>query len=51
MNESLPKGISIPGSFETIGHIAHLNLRKYLIPYKYLIGQAILEVDYFKKYT
>ncbi|PLW22001.1 hypothetical protein PCANC_04343 [Puccinia coronata f. sp. avenae] len=33
----------IPASFTIIGHIAHFNLREDFLPYKYLIGQVILE--------
>jgi tRNA (guanine37-N1)-methyltransferase len=33
----------IPSSFEVAGHIAHVNLREESLPYKYLIGRAILE--------
>jgi tRNA (guanine37-N1)-methyltransferase len=32
-----------PTAFETIGHIAHLNLRPLHLPYKHLIGQVLLE--------
>lgn len=33
----------IPSSFETIGHIAHLNLFPEHAPYKKLIGQVLLD--------
>lgn len=33
----------IPSSFEQAGHLAHLNLRDEMLPYKYIIGQAILD--------
>ncbi len=33
-----------PSAFETVGHIAHLNLRDEHQPFKYLIGQIILKV-------
>ena len=39
----MPEGIEIPGGFETIGHIAHLNLADEQMPYKNLIGQIILD--------
>ncbi|KAN0022569.1 hypothetical protein ACTFIU_004767 [Dictyostelium citrinum] len=39
----LPKDIGIPFSFERIGHIIHVNLKDEQLPYKYIIGQAILD--------
>lgn len=39
----LPDGVEVPSSFEAIGHIAHLNLRDHALPFKYLIGQVILD--------
>ncbi|KAJ3219119.1 tRNA(m(1)G37)methyltransferase [Clydaea vesicula] len=41
----LPDELSneIPSSFETIGHIAHLNLRDQYKPFKFIIGQVILD--------
>jgi tRNA G37 N-methylase Trm5 len=38
--EILPEGWEVPSSFETIGHIAHLNLRDEYAPYKHVIGQV-----------
>jgi tRNA (guanine37-N1)-methyltransferase len=38
----LPPDVVVPSSFETIGHIAHLNLLDPQLPFKNLIGQAIL---------
>lgn len=43
MRHFLPEGCEIPGSFEGVGHIAHLNLRDELLPFKYLIGQVIID--------
>ena len=33
----------MPSSFETVGHIAHLNLRDELLPFKRVIGRVLLE--------
>lgn len=43
LDATLPDGIDIPSSFETIGHIAHLNLRPEHESFKNLIGQVILD--------
>jgi len=40
---STPNGTDIPSSFEAVGHLAHLNLRAELRPYKLLIGRVILD--------
>ena len=39
----LPPGVDVPASFETVGHIAHLNLRDELLPHKYVIGRVLLD--------
>ncbi|KAL6603294.1 hypothetical protein ACP70R_043655 [Stipagrostis hirtigluma subsp. patula] len=39
----LPEGIIIPTGFETVGHIAHLNLRNEHLPYKKLIAKVVLD--------
>ena len=39
----LPDGVTAPSSFETVGHIAHLNLQDEQLPFKTLIGQVLLE--------
>ena len=38
LKEALPDGIEVPGGFEAIGHIAHLNLSEEQMPYKNIIG-------------
>lgn len=38
----LPKTITVPSSFETVGELIHLNLRDEQLPYKHLIGQVLL---------
>ena len=39
----LPEGCEVPTSFESVGHIAHVNLREELLPYKHVIGQVLLD--------
>lgn len=34
----------IPTSFEIVGHVAHLNLKKWHLPHKYVIGRMLLDV-------
>ena len=43
MRRILPLDIDPPGSFESIGHIAHFNLRDELLPFGAQIGQALLD--------
>lgn len=43
LEQLLPAGIQIPTGFETVGHIIHFNLRPEHTPYKYLIGQVLLD--------
>ncbi|XP_078437229.1 met-10+ like family protein [Wolffia australiana] len=39
----LPSGLIVPSAFETVGHIAHLNLRDEHLPFKRVIAQVILD--------
>ncbi|XP_043689951.1 tRNA (guanine(37)-N1)-methyltransferase 1 [Telopea speciosissima] len=39
----LPNGMIVPAAFETVGRIAHLNLRDEHLPYKKLIAQVVLD--------
>lgn len=40
LRKLLPESVEVPGSFETIGHVAHLNLRPPQEPYRLLIAQV-----------
>uniref|UniRef100_A0A8C6ZJ19 tRNA (guanine(37)-N1)-methyltransferase n=1 Tax=Nothoprocta perdicaria TaxID=30464 RepID=A0A8C6ZJ19_NOTPE len=39
----LPEGQEVTSGFSRVGHIAHLNLRDHQLPYRYLIGQVIID--------
>eukprot|EP00946_MAST-07B_sp_MAST-7B-sp1_P001255 g1255.t1 len=39
----IPSAKEWPASFETAGHVAHLNLRAEMLPFKRLIGQVLLD--------
>ncbi|GAU42480.1 hypothetical protein TSUD_100920 [Trifolium subterraneum] len=39
----LPEGMIVPTAFETVGHIAHLNLKEEHLPYKKLIAKVVLD--------
>ena len=43
LKELLPDGVEIPGGFEIIGHIVHMNLSDRQMPYRNVIGQVIME--------
>ena len=41
MQRVVPETVQeVTHAFESIGHIAHLNLRDELLPYKHIIGQV-----------
>lgn len=40
MQTLLPDGVEAPTAFETVGHIAHLNLKEAQLAYKHAIGQV-----------
>ena len=44
LRQMLPDTISeLPTAFEIVGSIAHLNLRDDVLPYKFIVGKAILD--------
>ena len=43
LKETLPPNTEIPGGFEIIGSIAHLNLSDEQMPYRKIIGQVLLD--------
>ncbi|XP_056693033.1 tRNA (guanine(37)-N1)-methyltransferase 2 [Spinacia oleracea] len=46
LKQILPAGVEVPSSFETIGHIAHLNIADELLPYKDVIAKVIYDKNY-----
>nr|GMD01878.1 tRNA (guanine(37)-N1)-methyltransferase 2 isoform X1 [Ipomoea batatas] len=46
LKQILPPGLEVPSSFETIGHIAHLNITDELLPYKDVIAKVIYDKNY-----
>ncbi|XP_030549952.1 tRNA (guanine(37)-N1)-methyltransferase 1 isoform X2 [Rhodamnia argentea] len=46
LKQILPPGVEVPTSFETIGHIAHLNIHDELLPYKDVIAKVIFDKNY-----
>jgi hypothetical protein len=43
LRKILPDNVEVPTGFETIGHVAHLNLRPEHLPFKQIIGQVLLD--------
>jgi len=39
----LPSEVEVPGSFETIGHVAHLNLREGHAHFRLVIAQVMID--------
>ncbi|KAM0020715.1 putative tRNA (guanine(37)-N(1))-methyltransferase [Helianthus debilis subsp. tardiflorus] len=46
LKKVLPSGLEVPSSFETIGHVAHLNIPDVLLPYKDVIAKVIYDKNY-----
>lgn len=46
LKQILPPGVEVPSSFETIGHIAHLNIHEELLPHKDVIAKVIYDKNY-----
>ncbi|KAJ0745386.1 putative tRNA (guanine(37)-N(1))-methyltransferase [Helianthus annuus] len=46
LKQVLPPGLEVPSSFETIGHIAHLNIPDELLPYKDVIAKVIYDKNH-----
>lgn len=39
----LPDDVPIPTAFESVGHVAHVNLRPEHLPYRFAIGQILID--------
>ncbi|XP_062147590.1 tRNA (guanine(37)-N1)-methyltransferase 2 isoform X1 [Alnus glutinosa] len=46
LKQILPPEVEVPSSFETIGHIAHLNIHDELLPHKDVIAKVIYDKNY-----
>ncbi|GAV82065.1 LOW QUALITY PROTEIN: Met_10 domain-containing protein [Cephalotus follicularis] len=46
LKQILPPEVEVPSSFETIGHIAHLNLHTELLPFKDIVAKVIYDKNY-----
>jgi len=42
MEKIIPSEIGVPTGFETVGHLAHFNLKETQYPYKKIIGEVLL---------
>ncbi|GMH62965.1 hypothetical protein TL16_g03595, partial [Triparma laevis f. inornata] len=45
LRKVIPESVTneIPSSFESVGHLAHVNLRENVLPWKYIIGKVLLD--------
>ena len=43
LQEVLPSDVVVPSAYENVGHVVHLNLRPEQLPYRFLIGQVLLD--------
>ncbi|XP_052488874.1 tRNA (guanine(37)-N1)-methyltransferase 2 isoform X5 [Gossypium raimondii] len=46
LKQILPLGVEVPSSFETIGHVAHLNIHDELLRFKDVIAKVIYDKNY-----
>ncbi|XP_044952356.1 tRNA (guanine(37)-N1)-methyltransferase [Hordeum vulgare subsp. vulgare] len=46
LKQILPEGVEVPSSFETIGHVAHLNIPDDLLAYKDVVAKVIYDKNY-----
>ncbi|KAF7084811.1 hypothetical protein CFC21_088342, partial [Triticum aestivum] len=46
LKQILPEGVEVPSSFETIGHVAHLNIPDDLLAYKDVIAKVIYDKNH-----
>ncbi|XP_058206791.1 tRNA (guanine(37)-N1)-methyltransferase 2 [Rhododendron vialii] len=46
LKQILPPGVEVPSSFETIGHVAHLNISDELLPFKDIVAKVIYDKNY-----
>jgi tRNA G37 N-methylase Trm5 len=43
LKEILPDGMTVPTAYESVGHIAHLNLREEHLAFRHIIAQVVLD--------
>lgn len=44
LRQIIPSSVTdeLPSSFETVGHLAHFNLKEDIMPYRHLVGQVVI---------